>query len=400
VNNIAARRYGEMACYMAKYGWEPFVLTTKNSGDLNIEIPEANIIRIGGHHQKGLIVESPGAEGLPRFLRFVYLLYKKLNLNFKSMDRFIFSLPGSVFKELDRIKKIEPDVILASYGPATSLWLGNLLSWQIKKPWVADFRDSSSLTNYSVLGVLDKCVDRILLNSSSGIVTVSPSLAYLLSGFYNKRAMVVFNGFKEKGALNDNSRNKPVKNGEKVIYYAGRFNLQQLNSVRLLINWLSKCGRNDIVFNIRSLGTRELNILISNYAKELGVSRMINILEPAEDKIIQRESEEADILTVFVDYDEHSPAAAGTITGKLLKLLPLGAPVLVIGRKDSDVGKILNETRTGYLVSNAAQLDIFMERALGGSLTLRPVWDEIRKYSSQNQCGRLCFFLDKIVAKP
>jgi len=399
VNNIAARRYGEMVSYMTDYGWEPFVLTTKSSGDLDIAIPKENIIRIGQHHQQGLIVESPGAEGLPKFLKFGYYLYKKLNLNFKSIDRFLFTLPMPILKELEIIKKVNPDIILASFGPATSLWLGNLLSRKLKKPWVADFRDSSSLTNYSALGVLDKCVDKLLLNSASGITTVSPTLAYLLADFYNKKAMVVFNGFNEKNTFNGNCRNKSAKNAKKIIYYAGRFNLQQLNSVKLLIDWLAKCGRNDIVFTIRSLGTKEMDTMISNYAKDLKVCGMVDILEPAEDKIIQKETEEADILTVFVDYEEDVPAAVGTITGKFLKLLPLGTPVLVIGRKDSDIGRILHETGTGYLVSNAAQLAIFMRRALCGSLTLRPVWEEIKKYSSKNQCKRLCYFLEKIITK-
>lgn len=400
VNNIAARRYGDMACYMIKYGWEPFVLTTNNSGDLPIDISEGNIIRIGKHHQNGLVVENPGAEGFPKFLRFAYLLYKKLKLNFKSMDRFIFSLSAHIFKELDRIREIDPDIILTSYGPATSLWLGNLLSRKLRKPWIADFRDACSLTNYSALRMLDQCVDKLLLNSSSGITTVSPTLAYLLADYYNKKAMVVFNGFNEKKISIGKFYNKSIKNDKKIIYYAGRFNLQQLNSVKLLIDWLSSCGRQDIVFNIRSLGTKEMNAMISGYAKDSNISKLVNILDPAEDEVIQKESEDADILTVFVDYEENSPAAVGTITGKLLKLLPLRAPVLVIGRKDSDVGKILNETATGYLVSNAAQLDIFMKRVFSGTLTLGPKWDEIKKYSSQNQCKRLCYFLDKIVTKP
>ena len=399
VNNVASRRYGDMVSYMPNYDWEPYILTTNNSGDLKVEIPETNIIRIGKHHQQGLIVEGPGVHWLPKFMAFWYVIYKRLNLNFRSADRFIFSLPLQVIKKLDYFKKINPDIILATYGPATSLWIGNLLSRRMKKPWVADFRDPGSLTNYSALSFIDKCVDRFLISSASGIITVSPTLAYFLADFYNKKAMVVFNGYKDTIILNTSEKNRSNKKPQKIIYYAGRFNSHQIESVKLLIDWLSKCGRDDIVFRIRSLGPEEINREIYEYTKSLNISGMVNILRPAEDKLIQQESREADILAVFVDHERYAPITAGTITGKLLKLLPLGIPVLVIGRKDSDIGDILNETQSGYLVTNFLQLDIFMNRVICETLKMRPLADKIKDFSSNNQCKRLCSFLDRLIAK-
>ena len=399
VNNVAARRYGEIVSYMANFGWEPFVLTAKSSGDLVVEIPEENIIRIGEHHQKGLLVEPPGVEWFPKFLRPGYLLYKKLNLNLKSLDRFLIGLTVRMFKKVDYIREINPDIILASYGPPTCLWLGNLLSRKIKKPWIVDFRDLCSLPGYSVSMIFDRCIDKILVRSASGIITVSLSLAYFIANFHNKKTTVIFNGFRTENIFDQNHKNKPTKNGKKVIYYAGRFSPRRIDSVKLLIKWLSHCGRDDIVFNIRSLGPKEMNTKISNYAKDLKMSDVINILEPVDDKTVKRELAEADILTVFVDLKKDEPTAAGTITGKFLKLLTLGIPILVIGRKDSDIGKVLNETKAGFLVSDFDQLDIAMKKILSGTFMLHPAWEEIQKYSSENQCKNLCRFLDQIMAK-
>ena len=181
LNNIGARRYGDMVSYMVNFGWEPFVLTTKSSGDLAVEIPEENIIRMGEHYQKGLVVEPLGVEWFPKYLRPAYLLYKKLNLNLKSMDRFLIDLTVRMFKKLDYIREINPDIILASYGPATCLWMGNLLSRKIKKPWIADFRDPCSLSGHLAPVIFDSYIDKLLVRSASGIVTVSPSLAYFFT---------------------------------------------------------------------------------------------------------------------------------------------------------------------------------------------------------------------------
>lgn len=398
VNNMAARRYGEMVSYMPHFGWEPFVLTTKSSGDLAVEIPEENIIRIGEHYQKGLIIEAPGNKGLPKLLRPGYFLYKKLNLNLRSMDMFLFSLAIPMFKKLDCIKKIKPDIILASYGPATSLWVGNLLSWKIKKPWIADFRDPASLVNYSSGASLDKCIDKYLAGSASGIITIGPSLAVFLGKFYNKKVTVIFNGFRLENGFGRGRREKMTKKGKTIIYYAGRLTPSQMGSIKMLIKWLANRGRDDIVFTIRSLGFKEMNAQISSYAQDLKAANLVNILEPAEEETIKSEIGEADILTVFVDIEDGDPVAVGTITGKFLKLLPWGIPILVIGREDSDIGKILNETRAGFLASNPEQLSIAMEKILSGDLT-HPVWDEIQKYSAENQCKNLCHLLDQVLIK-
>ncbi|NQS88888.1 hypothetical protein HQ584_03760 [Patescibacteria group bacterium] len=154
------------------------------------------------------------------------------------------------------------------------------------------------------------------------------------------------------------------------------------------------------MFKVRSLSLKEMNAWISGYAEDLGVSSLIDVLEPAEEKIIQSERKEADVLMVFTDIQKDDPASAGIIPGKLLKLLPLGIPILAIGRKDSDVGKILNKTKTGFLVSNFEQLNVVMEKMLSGDSMPSPVRDEIQKFSSESQCGKLCCFLDQFIIKP
>ncbi len=381
---------------MSKFGWESFILTTKSSGDLPVEISEENIIRVGEHYQKGLSIDAPGVKGYPKLLKPGYLLYKKLNFNFKSIDKFIFSLTIPALKKVGCIRKVNPDIILASYGPATPLLMGNLLSKIIKKPWVADFRDPCSLSNYSASAIFDRCIDRFLVSSASGIITVSPSLVYLLGNFYNKKTAVVFNGFKAQAPVGRSSK-KLDKDGKKAIYYAGSLGPCRLDSVKLLIKWLANCGRNDTMFTIRSLGPKDMEAQISKYAKDLRVAHLVNILEAAEDKTVREEAEDADILAVFVELKEDVPHSAGTITGKFLKLLPFGIPILALGRKDSDIGKILNETKAGFLVSDLEQLNAVMEKILSGAVMPRPVRDEIQKYSSENQCKNLCLFLNQMI---
>ena len=55
LNTMASKRYGYMCKYMEKYGFEPYILTTRPRGggylnsklDLEVPLSEERIIRIG-----------------------------------------------------------------------------------------------------------------------------------------------------------------------------------------------------------------------------------------------------------------------------------------------------------------------------------------------------------------
>ena len=395
VNNILSTISQEMALNMRKFGWEPFLITTKSEGSLPVLIPEENILRIGFHCDSGKkLVSEEGARGIPKIIKIPYIISKKLGIEIASVDRFLFSWGREVLKNMDKIKKINPDVIIATCYPPTGIWLGRLISQRIKKPWVADFRDPMSLYNpskFPFVKFIDNTIDKILTKKASSIITVGPHLATAMEKFYKKPVSVIYNGFDgDKVGILGQGLQKP--GNKKIIYYAGRFHSHRLPAVRMLIDWLSEKKDNDIVLKIRSTGPLESNEKILSYAREKGITSNVQLLDPVSSDVVSKEEKEADILVIFEDL-----GSLGFITmpGKLTEYLPYNAPIILIARSDSDSGRVVKNASRGYVVSNSKELNDAMENILRGNAP-KPDLEAIRKYSFEEQAKVLCGLLDKI----
>lgn len=398
INIISSRRYGEMAPYMPKFGWEPIVLTTHSEGNLPLRINAENIIRIGENCDSGkVLVAQEGSKGIPFLIKPFYALSKKLGMEIKSADRFLFSWGREVLKHTAQIEKINPDVIVASYQPATAMWLGHLLARRLKKPWVMDFREAASPYNTcksSLAKFVDKKIDRYLLRTASAIVTVSPQLASLLEAFYERPVGVVFNGFDiPQSALAKNTLRRAKK--QIVLYYAGRFHPHRIAPVKLLIDWLSLAKNQQAIFVARSMGPKESNEKILLYAKRKGVADKIQLRDPASPELILQEEKKADALLVCEDIGKASHISQTNVTGKLFEYVPFKAPILAIAREDSEIGEILADTGRGFLAWNLDTLGQRMEKIMNDDIPVRKQ-ARVNDYSRKSQCKKLCAILDDV----
>lgn len=397
VNIIASKRYGEMAPYMKEFGWEPFILTAKSQGDLKVTIPEENIIRIGENCDSGKKTVVEGSyEKIPLFLKPFYFLYKKSGIKLATIDRFLFSWLRQVLKQEELIRNINPDVIIATSQPAVDLWLGYFLSRKLKKPWIAEFRDPCSLYNTSkfpLAKLIDRKIDKFLIKKASAVITIGPYLSSLLERFYQKPVYTVYNGFNKLVDKEDKDEKE-----EKIIYYAGRFrvlNVNRENSAKLLIEWLAQNRKSNIRFIIRSLGPEQADKEILSFAKEKKVSDKIDLLCPAPAETIFQEEKNADILAVFEDLEAKELFFRGTMTGKLFEYLAFKAPILAIARPDSDIDSVLKDTGRGCLVSNLEELDKAIKNILAGRAA-ETNQERLKTYSRRFQCQKLCGLLDNI----
>ncbi len=387
---------------MVKFGWEPFILTAKGNGTLPVNIPEENIIRIGeSFYSEEKLVGEEGYRGISSVLKPFYFLYKKFGMEIWSVDRFLFTWGREVLKQVNKIKKVNPDAILATFDPAGSLWLGHILSKKIKKPWVADFRDPCSLSNNSKIPLvkfLDKKIDKLLIGDVSLITTVSKTMASVMEDFYKKPAKVVYNGFDADVIKCASGTTKNKKEEGKIIYYAGRFHSHRMPSVRLLIDWLAQYGKEDFRFIARSLGPAENNKGILDYAKEKNIAHKINLLGPAPLDVVCREESEADILTLFGDLGEFPSTLQlrGGIPGKFFEYLQFETPIIAIAHSNSEMGDILKDTSHGFLVSGYNELDVAMKNIFKSDF-LKPNLEWVEKYSRESQCKILCDLLNWVV---
>ncbi len=396
VNNIAARRFGEMTAYMTNFGWEPYVLTTKGVGSLPVHLSEKNIIRVSEHYEnQKRVVSEEGYRGIPSWLKFPYFIYRNSGIELKSLDRFMFTWGKEAKGELSRIREINPDIIIGSSDPAASIWAARFFAAKLKRPWIADLQDPLSFWNgshFPLAKSLDEIIDKFVIRTASGITVLSKDFARKMAGFYQKPVEVIRNGFH----LEEVNIGTATKNSRRILYYAGRFHNHRLPALRLFLEWLILDKNKDCLFLVRSIGPREVNNLILDFARKNNVEDRISLLEPADPETIFKEESEADALILFEDLEKQMPNSEGIIPGKLTEYLPFRAPVIAINREDAEIGEILTKTGRGYLVSTLQELDQATDKLFSGNIP-KPNWDEVRKFSRKHQCEKLCAFFNQIL---
>ena len=386
LNNIASRRFGEIAPHLLKHGWDPYILTTESEGTLSVDLSEEQIFRCGYHPQKSLKISSNKNKSL---LKKLLDVKRSLGFNLRLFDRTYFNWYKEIKDEDNFLKEKEFDLIVASFGPAAALYLGKYLSKKHSIPWIADFRDLGALykDNYfkqnSLFKSLDMKIEESLLSDASAITSIGNTLTSMLEEKYKKPSYTIFNGWKE-------NITEPIeKSNSQYIYYAGRFYPHQMNSVFLVIDILKKYK--DLKLVIRSLGPNDLNQEIIKYAKRKEVYSQIKLLEPTEQNIILKESQASLANLVVEDLNEDIYWKKGTLTGKLLGLLPLEPPILAVARSDSEIGEILEHTNKGRLCSNHLEIEEFILTTPNYSPK------NISFYSKENQASILANIFSEVI---
>lgn len=397
LNNIAARRFGEMVKYMEQNGWQPYIITTENHGALPVPVSDEQCIRIGVHPQSNNRIDNMdvATNKLPGMSEIARNILGKSNFRFRAIDSTLL-IWGNIVKEetdiiVDRFPKI--DLVIASYGPAASLWLGKWFANQYGVPWIADFRDLAAIRrdNRPWLAYSIDCrIERHLLRTCSGISTVSKYLADLLSEKYAKPCEAIFNGWNKKPFHLKNS----LQETKNYVYYAGQFYNHRMEAVYCLLEALTRID--SLYFKVRSLGPLELEQKIIAYASNLGIYDRVELLPPASPSIVEEEAQHAITNVVVEDMDTTNQWAAGTLTGKFLQLLPGNVPIMTIARPDNEMGEILECSKRGRLCSSVDQIETFLIEAINNPESFAGNTDVVNEFNKERQTEKLCSFLDVI----
>jgi hypothetical protein len=318
----------------------------------------------------------------------------KNNFQLRSLDRTIWTWGRSVKKESKYVMANLPeiDLVVSTYGPSASVWLGKWFSKKYKSKWIVDYRDLAALRKdyrSNISFRLDCYIEKKMLRRCLGLISVSQYLSDLLHKRYGKKSEVIYNGFDEKKKLIKN------KNKYKYIYYAGKFYNHRMDAVKIFMKSIEKNKAVKVKF--RSLGPKYLEDEILSYARELNIKDRIVILPPVDPSVVSIESRNAFVNIVFEDLDNCNNWAAGTLTGKFLRLLAIDVPILSIARSDNEMGSILKITKKGQLCCTRMQIEQFLsdveedpKRFSGDSI-------QIDEFSKINQAKKMCNFFDKIM---
>ena len=362
-NTIGAVRVGKTAAYLSRWGHDVRVLTVADAPlqpTLPVELDESRITRtswlnvnapvewaLGGRQR--VAAQGFATAGKRRSLMSHLGRWYKTLLNLP--DGQIGWLPRGVEAGSKLLRNWQPDLIVASAMPPTSLLIAQRLAERFNIPWVAELRDlwvdEGSYRQPAWRRTLEKRWERTVLSSAAGMVTVSEPLADTLREQYGKPTTVVLNGFDaddfrqaEQTPVEPQLRDESTLNiAYTGMIYAGR------RDPTPLFQALAQLGPLAEQVRVNFFG-RYLQPVVEQAAR-LGVSRLVRV----HDAIAYHESlavqQQSDVLLLLVDAD---PQQRGVFTGKVFEYFGARRPILALGPTDNVASQLILDRAAGAVL--------------------------------------------------
>ena len=365
-NQVGAVRVGKYAKYLTRMGHDVHILACEDlplPDTLQVEIDASQITRtrwfdvnwpvrmlMGNQRVQTKGYEVSGAGN--RWLTLAKRLYQYL---FHFPDAQIGWYPHAKKAGADICQQWKPDVIYASALPVTSMLIAGALSRKYNIPWVAEFRDLWADNHNRRLPVwrrwIEHRLERRLIHSASGLVTVSEPLAETLrSKYMDKQVLMLPNGFDPE------DYDKPLQDSDGIfsseslnLLYTGMIYKEKYDLHRFFHAMALTDGDTDVHAHFfgRYIGSA------AEEAERSGVNSKVYCHEPVgyeRSVSLQRSS---DILLMFLWND---PGQKGVYTGKLFEYLAARRPILAIGGKDSLPARLILERQAGFVSEDPAEI--------------------------------------------
>jgi glycosyltransferase involved in cell wall biosynthesis len=407
-NSIGAVRVGKTMKYLHAAGVDVRVVSAGDQplqATLPLEIPEDRVT-----YTRWVDVNAPAlllAGGRSRIQAQGYAFRQKPGLvsRLSGWYRAVVNVPDAQIGWLPfamragerLIAERRPDLLFASHSPATALIAASRLSRRHGIPWVADLRDLW-MENHDYIpgglrGVLERKLERRILESASGLVTVSEPLADTLRRKVNVPVEVVTNGF-DPPDFPDTAppvdRSAPLRLVYTGIIYPGRYDPTALFAAMRMV------GDEGVDVRVSFYG-RYNGRALQEMAEAAGVAGQVQVNEPVAYRESLRLQREADVLLLLTWKD---PTQPGEFSGKLFEYLGAGRPVLASGWGGNVAGQLVRARGAGVVADEpeevAAQLRRWAdEKRRTGTVAPAPP-QASAGYSRREQTAKLEAFLRRV----
>jgi glycosyltransferase involved in cell wall biosynthesis len=348
---IAARRIAGLAKYLAAEGLEVSVLTSRISGEGDIEGANA-VARTPDLMATPLNWRRPQFKALEGSADGSYSKPSRLESVLVPDIAAATWLPFAVTRSLRLVRESRLDCLITT-GPAHSVHLVGLALRRRGIPWIAEFRDGWTFDQPArafplrVQRQVDAALERRVATCADALVGVTEPIADDLSRRFDRPATLLTNAFDpeevtdggESGLL-DPDRFSVVHTGR--MAYAGRTPVPLLEAMRVLKRDRPRvAARLEVVF-AGPLSAEEEPLVRA--ADLLDTVRAVGTLDRPRTLQLQHA---ADALLVLSEGSSRRVA-----TGKLFEYLATDVPILVLG-DDSEAARIVAETGAGFATSGS-----------------------------------------------
>ncbi|MFY1691535.1 glycosyltransferase [Plantactinospora sp. WMMB782] len=258
-----------------------------------------------------------------------------------------------------------PDVVLATGPPFSGFVVAAALARRLGAPWVADYRDLWTVGNdYRVRSRValrrraDHWLERRLLRSVAGCVTISAPIAHTLHSTFGVGTEVVMNGIDRRAeqtplptgavgacwptAATGTTTLRLAHTG--LLYPGKRSPAPLLDAIALL---------GDDARHVHFVQAGPDNGVAVDAARRCAVPDAITVLGQVPVEQSWRIQAEADVLVLLMWND---PRDAGTVPGKFFDYLHARRPILMLGHRHGVVADLIRSRGAGVVLSEPTEI--------------------------------------------
>lgn len=343
LGGVASLRAAKMARYLEEFGWAPIIVAPKAAAyheDLSLAVPDAPVIRTAslewaktGKRTAPMAGVNSAAKSPARISQALRtLVHRALYIPDAQIGWYPFALRAA--RRAMREERF--DALFSSSPPVSAHLIARRLHRESGVPWIAEFRDL--WTDWRWNGAwrqrIDDRFERTIVETATGVVTVSPTYASVLQSRGARAVCTITNGFDPEDFSATNGTQHDV------LTYVGTYypHSQDLGTILTAFGNLKQEGqlprcRLQIVGDF----PYELAHLIEE--TRLGAAVEWTGFVSHEESIRRILASRALLLAGSVVSDE--PALRGHIPGKTFEYLGSGKPIVFAGDLASDVAQLL-----------------------------------------------------------
>ena len=427
---VAARRVAKFVKYLKEFGWQPIVVTVKNS-----PLKKSDFMLLEELGPEVEVHKTYDLFALSRLKR-KYVTKARLSMPEQKKSNFISYLLNRIILKIFRnlliddsnrigwfpltylkckklIKKHKIDLILTNSLPYSSHLLGLLLSKKYKLPWIADLREgwifdkSLSIYDSTLSLALSKWLCRKTVTNAQNLILPTPGMADCFrQGFCPAQAKIKYfpTGYDESDFAN---RPEPQtkKNNKFTITYTGYFysDLQLeyfCRAVRLLLD-----ERPALADNLRVVFFSNLSQASARYQiiERYNLTKVVELYPILPRKQYIDYIMAADVLLFIHVSTPWSKVRLGT---KTFDYIRSGKFILALVPPDGGVASLIRETKSGTAIDLCETNQIkdalseLYDKYQAGNLRLDPDHALIDKYAVKNIVKKLASLFDEKVGPP
>ncbi|HEY1301524.1 MAG TPA: glycosyltransferase [Stellaceae bacterium] len=373
-NLVGAVRIGKFARFLHKAGHDVRVVAAPAAGDasLPLEIPAERVVYPAGwaghkvsenlvglvrrfgprKGSGGAVAASAAPPAAPGDAGFAAAVTHHCRALLHIRDARVGWIGAASVAGYDIARGWRPDIVVGSGPPHSGLVAAARIARICGAPWVADLRDLWAVDACYTAPLwrlwLDRVIERRVLGSAAGLVTVSPAWAATLRGKYRQPVACILNGYDDEDLSPERSAPPP---GDVVsIVYTGDICIGDRDPSPLF-EAIGLLGDARAGVTVHFYGPAEAAVI--PLARRHGAADRIVVHNGVPQKSSLALQSAADVLLLL---QRNHPRDEGNIPAEFFEYLGAGRPILMLGYEKGDLAALIRKRRAGVVANDPAAI--------------------------------------------